>query len=142
MERPIDRSELYVCDELFFTGTAVGVAPIVRVDHRPVKDGDNWSGDACNTKAVFRCDTRTPAGLPELVDTGLPIADEARAGTGLHGCLVIGTSGCLSIEEISRVESCAGVDSLREIDIPTGFRPWIADDPFSSMLKEFIDAFI
>jgi branched-chain amino acid aminotransferase len=38
VERPIDRSELYVCDELFFTGTAVGVAPIVRVDHRPVKD--------------------------------------------------------------------------------------------------------
>ena len=39
VERPIDRSELYVCDELFFTGTAVGVAPIVRVDHRPVGDG-------------------------------------------------------------------------------------------------------
>jgi branched-chain amino acid aminotransferase len=39
VERPIDRSELYMCDELFFTGTAVGIAPIVRVDHRPVKDG-------------------------------------------------------------------------------------------------------
>jgi branched-chain amino acid aminotransferase len=37
-ERSIDRSELYICDELFFTGTAVGIAPIVRVDHRPVKD--------------------------------------------------------------------------------------------------------
>ncbi len=40
VERPIDRSELYVCDELFFTGTAVGVAPIVRVDHRGVGDGE------------------------------------------------------------------------------------------------------
>ncbi len=40
VERPIDRSELYVCDELFFTGTAVGVAPIVRVDHRAVKAGE------------------------------------------------------------------------------------------------------
>ena len=39
IERPIDRSELYICDELFFTGTAVGLAPVVRVDHRPVKDG-------------------------------------------------------------------------------------------------------
>ena len=39
VERPIDRSELYVCDELFFSGTAVGVAPVVRVDHRPVGDG-------------------------------------------------------------------------------------------------------
>jgi branched-chain amino acid aminotransferase len=39
VERPIDRSELYVCDELFLTGTAVGLAPVVRVDHRPVRDG-------------------------------------------------------------------------------------------------------
>jgi branched-chain amino acid aminotransferase len=39
VERAIDRSELYVCDELFFTGTAVGVAPVVLVDHRPVGDG-------------------------------------------------------------------------------------------------------
>ena len=38
IERPIDRSELYVCDELFLTGTAVGIAPVVRVDHRPVRD--------------------------------------------------------------------------------------------------------
>jgi len=38
-ERPIDRSELYVCDELFLTGTAVGVAPVTRVDHRAVGDG-------------------------------------------------------------------------------------------------------
>jgi len=39
VERPIDRSELYVCDELFLTGTAVGLAPVVRVDHRQVGDG-------------------------------------------------------------------------------------------------------
>jgi branched-chain amino acid aminotransferase len=39
LELPIDRSELYICDELFFTGTAVGIAPVVRVDHRPVKEG-------------------------------------------------------------------------------------------------------
>jgi branched-chain amino acid aminotransferase len=40
VERPIDRSELYACEEFFFTGTAVGVAPVVRVDHRPVGDGN------------------------------------------------------------------------------------------------------
>jgi branched-chain amino acid aminotransferase len=39
VERSINRSELYVCDELFFTGTAVEVAPIVRVDFRPVGAG-------------------------------------------------------------------------------------------------------
>jgi branched-chain amino acid aminotransferase len=40
IERPIDRSELYICDELFLTGTAVGIAPVVRVDHRPVRQGE------------------------------------------------------------------------------------------------------
>ena len=39
VERPIARSELYVCDELFLTGTAVGVAPVVRIDHRPIANG-------------------------------------------------------------------------------------------------------
>ncbi len=39
VERPIDRSELYVCDELFLTGTAVGVAPVVQIDHRAVANG-------------------------------------------------------------------------------------------------------
>ena len=39
VERSIDRSELYICDELFLTGTAVGLAPVTRVDHRPVRDG-------------------------------------------------------------------------------------------------------
>lgn len=40
VERSIDRSELYVCDEIFFTGTAVEVAPVVEVDHRPVGNGE------------------------------------------------------------------------------------------------------
>jgi len=39
VERPVDRSELYLADEMFFTGTAVEVAPVVRVDHRAVGSG-------------------------------------------------------------------------------------------------------
>jgi branched-chain amino acid aminotransferase len=39
VERPIDRSELYVCDELFFTGTAAEIGPITKVDHRTVGTG-------------------------------------------------------------------------------------------------------
>jgi branched-chain amino acid aminotransferase len=39
VERLIDRTELYVADEAFFTGTAVEVAPIIRVDHRVVGYG-------------------------------------------------------------------------------------------------------
>lgn len=38
-ERSIDRSELYICDELFFVGTAVELAPVAQVDHRPVGGG-------------------------------------------------------------------------------------------------------
>ncbi len=39
VERPIDRSELYICDELFMTGTAAHLTPIVEVDRRPVGTG-------------------------------------------------------------------------------------------------------
>jgi branched-chain amino acid aminotransferase len=39
VERSIDRSELYVCDEVFFTGTAVELAPVTMVDHRRVGTG-------------------------------------------------------------------------------------------------------
>jgi len=39
IERPVDRSELYVADECFFTGTASDIAPILEVDRRPVGTG-------------------------------------------------------------------------------------------------------
>jgi branched-chain amino acid aminotransferase len=39
VERAVDRSELYSADELFFSGTAVGIQPIGSVDRRPVGDG-------------------------------------------------------------------------------------------------------
>ena len=40
VERPIDRSELVVADEIFITGSAAGVQWIESVDHRPVGDGE------------------------------------------------------------------------------------------------------
>jgi len=39
IERQIDRSELYTADEIFFTGTAVGVTFVRSVDHRTIGDG-------------------------------------------------------------------------------------------------------
>jgi len=39
VERPIDRTEVYVCDELFLTGTAAQVTAATKVDHRPVGTG-------------------------------------------------------------------------------------------------------
>ncbi len=39
VERPIDRTEMYLCDELFMTGTAAQVTAITYVDHRPIGEG-------------------------------------------------------------------------------------------------------
>lgn len=38
--RQIDRSELYMADELFFCGTGAQIAPIGSVDHRKIGDGN------------------------------------------------------------------------------------------------------
>ncbi|HSR48969.1 MAG TPA: branched-chain amino acid transaminase [Anaerolineales bacterium] len=40
VERQIDRSEIYICDELFLTGTAAQVTAVTRVDHRPIGSGE------------------------------------------------------------------------------------------------------
>jgi len=39
VERPIDRSEVYICDELILAGTAAQVTAVTLVDHRPVGNG-------------------------------------------------------------------------------------------------------
>lgn len=37
--RQIDRTELYVCDEVFFCGTGAQVSPITKIDHREIGNG-------------------------------------------------------------------------------------------------------
>ena len=39
VERSIDRTELYVCDEILICGSAEEVTPVVAVDRLPVGDG-------------------------------------------------------------------------------------------------------
>jgi branched-chain amino acid aminotransferase len=39
VERLVDRTEVYLASEVFFTGTAAQVAAVTYVDHRPVGDG-------------------------------------------------------------------------------------------------------
>lgn len=39
VQRQIDRTELYICEEAFFCGTGAQVSPITKIDHRPVGDG-------------------------------------------------------------------------------------------------------
>ena len=38
--RSIDRSELYVADEIFLCGTGVQISPVIEIDHRPVGSGE------------------------------------------------------------------------------------------------------
>jgi branched-chain amino acid aminotransferase len=40
VERRIDRSELYLADEVFLTGTGVQLAPVSSIDDRPVGSGE------------------------------------------------------------------------------------------------------
>ena len=40
VERSIDRSELYVADEVFVCGTGVQISPVIEVDHRVVGSGE------------------------------------------------------------------------------------------------------
>jgi branched-chain amino acid aminotransferase len=38
-ERVVDRTELYVADEIFLTGTGAQIAPVIAIDHRPIGNG-------------------------------------------------------------------------------------------------------
>jgi len=40
IERTIDRSELYIADECFLTGTAAHITPVAEIDRRKVGDGE------------------------------------------------------------------------------------------------------
>ena len=40
VERPIDRTELYIAEEVFFCGTAAEITPVASVDRYTVGDGD------------------------------------------------------------------------------------------------------
>ena len=40
VERSIDRSELYLAEEIFLTGTAAHLTPVIELDSRPIADGE------------------------------------------------------------------------------------------------------
>jgi branched-chain amino acid aminotransferase len=39
VERSIDRTQLYLADEIFLTGTAAHLTPVIELDSRPIADG-------------------------------------------------------------------------------------------------------
>ena len=40
VERQIDRTEVYLCDEFFLSGTAAQITAVTRVDYRPIGNGE------------------------------------------------------------------------------------------------------
>jgi branched-chain amino acid aminotransferase len=40
VERSIDRTEIYLCEELFLTGTAAQITAATRIDHRMIGTGE------------------------------------------------------------------------------------------------------
>jgi branched-chain amino acid aminotransferase len=53
-ERPIDRTELYVADEVFLSGTGVQLAGVVEIDRRPVGTGAPGPVTTALQSAYFR----------------------------------------------------------------------------------------
>ncbi|MFH0773235.1 MAG: branched-chain amino acid transaminase [bacterium] len=53
-ERTVDRSELYICDEAFFSGTGVQVSWIAKIDNRKVGEGKRGSITAKVQDLFFR----------------------------------------------------------------------------------------
>jgi branched-chain amino acid aminotransferase len=69
--RSIDRSELYVCDEVFLCGTGVQVSPVIEVDHRPVGTGAIGPVSRLISERYFKA---VRGNLPEYRDWLTPIA--------------------------------------------------------------------
>ena len=51
--RDIDRSELYIADEVFLCGTGAQISPVTSIDHRPVGTGQIGPITASLSKAYF-----------------------------------------------------------------------------------------
>ncbi len=70
VETTIDRSELYVADEVFMTGTAAHVTPVVEVDERRVGSGDIGPVTARLQQLYFDA---VLGRLPQYSDWAIPV---------------------------------------------------------------------
>ena len=69
--RRITRDELYIADEVFFTGTAAEVTPVVEIDRRPVGDGRPGTVTRDLQSRYFACTGgRDPAHMDWLTRCG------------------------------------------------------------------------
>ncbi len=75
--RTVDRSELYIADEIFMTGTAAHVTPVTEVDRVPVGDGRPGPVSVELQRRYFAAIT---GGLPGYRDWLTPIYSAAAVG--------------------------------------------------------------
>ena len=75
IERPIDRTEVYLCDEFFMTGTAAQVTAVTRVDHRPIGAG-TMGPITAQLRAVYKDVVRGV--MPEYRDWNTPVYSKER----------------------------------------------------------------
>ena len=68
--RSMDRSELYVADEVFLCGTGAQISPVTSIDHRPVGTGEVGPITARLTKLYFDA---VRGRLPAYMDWLTPI---------------------------------------------------------------------
>ena len=75
--RSIDRTELYIADELFMTGTAAHVTPITEVDRVPVGDGKPGAVSKQIQDLYFKMITGR---MPQYLDWLTPVFKDAVVG--------------------------------------------------------------
>ncbi len=68
-ERAIDRSELYVADELFYCGSSARIASILSVDRRVIDDGKKGN----ITKQIASCYEKVQTGKLQLAKDWLTV---------------------------------------------------------------------
>ncbi|MCO7176737.1 branched-chain amino acid transaminase [Sporolactobacillus kofuensis] len=73
VERSVSRTELYAADEVFFSGTAMEVTPVVAVDHRIV--GTGHEGEVCRKIKDLFFDL-TLGKNPKYVEDCTPVYDK------------------------------------------------------------------
>ncbi len=79
VERQIDRTELYICEESFFCGTGVQVAAITKIDHRPVGTGRIGPITSKLRKLYFEV---VSGRVPRYLEWCAPVYQPAEASAG------------------------------------------------------------
>ncbi|MEX2247736.1 MAG: branched-chain amino acid transaminase [Dehalococcoidia bacterium] len=79
IERTIDRTELYVADECFLTGTAAHLSPVVEVDRRRIGTGGVGPITSRLQKLFFDCIRGRNAKYAQWVTAVKPVAEPAAA---------------------------------------------------------------